>query len=35
MKIFEEIEFWQYRVILKNFKEEKCLRWQNGRRKER
>ena len=21
MKIFEEIEFWQYRVILKNFKE--------------
>jgi len=23
MKIFEEIEFWQYKVILKNFKEEK------------
>lgn len=21
MKIFEEIEFWQYKVILKNFKE--------------
>ena len=24
MKIFEEIEFWQYKVILKNFKEDIC-----------
>jgi hypothetical protein len=30
MKLFEEIEFWQYKIILKNFKE-----GENGRRKER